>query len=276
MPPCRSRSSSIPALVATSPRALRESSRGDVLFDAASRGRYATDASIYQIDAGRRVRAARPSDDVARRIDIARELKVPMLPRGARHLASAARPSGAALVIDTQQAPAQRRRVRRRARAPSTVEPGIVLDQLNALAEAARPVVSRSTSRPARRPRSAAWPATTPAARARIAYGNMVHNVARHRRLAGRRQRGRASARSAEDCAARGARASPTSCAALARSASATRSSALCPKVLRRVGGYNLDIFDPQSERPYTTDGSVNLAHLLVGAEGTLAVHARA
>ena len=24
------------------------------------------------------------------------------------------------------------------------------------------------------------------------------------------------------------------------------------PKVLRRVGGYNLDIFFPQSERPYT------------------------
>jgi hypothetical protein len=43
------------------------------------------------------------------------------------------------------------------------------------------------------------------------------------------------------------------------------------PKVLRRVAGYNLDIFHPQSERPYTADGSVNLAHLLVGAEGTLA-----
>ena len=40
---------------------------------------------------------------------------------------------------------------------------------------------------------------------------------------------------------------------------------------MRRVGGYNLDIFQPQSERPYTGDGSVNLAHLLVGAEGTLA-----
>jgi hypothetical protein len=25
------------------------------------------------------------------------------------------------------------------------------------------------------------------------------------------------------------------------------------PKVLRRVGGYNLDIFAPQNERPYTT-----------------------
>ena len=30
------------------------------------------------------------------------------------------------------------------------------------------------------------------------------------------------------------------------------------PKVMRRVGGYNLDIFDNQSERPYTADGSVN------------------
>ena len=43
------------------------------------------------------------------------------------------------------------------------------------------------------------------------------------------------------------------------------------PKVLRRVGGYNIDVFNPQSERPYTADGSVNFAHLLVGSEGTLA-----
>jgi Fe-S oxidoreductase/FAD/FMN-containing dehydrogenase len=42
------------------------------------------------------------------------------------------------------------------------------------------------------------------------------------------------------------------------------------PKVLRRVAGYNLDIFRNQNERPYTADGSVNLAHLLVGSEGTL------
>jgi uncharacterized membrane protein required for colicin V production len=43
------------------------------------------------------------------------------------------------------------------------------------------------------------------------------------------------------------------------------------PHVLRRVGGYNCDLFNPQSERPYTPDGSVNYAHLLVGSEGTLA-----
>ena len=43
------------------------------------------------------------------------------------------------------------------------------------------------------------------------------------------------------------------------------------PTVMRRVGGYNIDVFHPQSERPYTADGSVNFAHLLVGSEGTLA-----
>ncbi len=37
------------------------------------------------------------------------------------------------------------------------------------------------------------------------------------------------------------------------------------------MGGYNIDVFNPQSERPYTRDGSVNYAHLLVGSEGTLA-----
>src|SRR5207237_5698516 len=43
------------------------------------------------------------------------------------------------------------------------------------------------------------------------------------------------------------------------------------PKVMRRVGGYNIDVFEPQSDYPYTADGSVNWAHLLVGSEGTLA-----
>src|SRR5690606_11606227 len=43
------------------------------------------------------------------------------------------------------------------------------------------------------------------------------------------------------------------------------------PKVLRRVGGYNIDLFDCQNPRAYTDDGSANLAHILVGSEGTLA-----
>jgi len=37
------------------------------------------------------------------------------------------------------------------------------------------------------------------------------------------------------------------------------------PTQLRRVGGYNLDVVSSRSERPYTSDGSVHLAHLLRG-----------
>ena len=80
---------------------LRAETRGEVLFDAASRGRYATDASIYQVMP---VGVFVPTDDadVRNAIQIARELKVPLLPRGAgrpdapyaRHVArSAARGS---------------------------------------------------------------------------------------------------------------------------------------------------------------------------------------
>ena len=50
------------------------------------------------------------------------------------------------------------------------------------------------------------------------------------------------------------------------RGASTTRSRAWFPQMLRRVGGYNIDVFHPQSVRPYTADGSVNFAHLLVGS----------
>ncbi|MCA1773106.1 MAG: 4Fe-4S dicluster domain-containing protein [Halomonas sp.] len=47
------------------------------------------------------------------------------------------------------------------------------------------------------------------------------------------------------------------------------------PKVLRRVGGYNLDLFDCQNPMPYDPDSRANLAHLLVGSEGTLGVSQR-
>ncbi|HWT19937.1 MAG TPA: hypothetical protein VN280_13560, partial [Variovorax sp.] len=59
-------------------RRLRAETQGEVLFDDGSRGRYATDASIYQITP---VGAFVPTNerDIATAIDIARELKVPVL-----------------------------------------------------------------------------------------------------------------------------------------------------------------------------------------------------
>ena len=54
---------------------------GDVLIDAFSRGRYATDASIYQMmPLG--VVCPKSEDDIAAALDIAREQGIPVLPRG--------------------------------------------------------------------------------------------------------------------------------------------------------------------------------------------------
>ena len=55
---------------------LRKNLRGAVLFDKASRGRYSTDASIYQIEPIGVV-VPRDKEDVAAAITIAREAGVP-------------------------------------------------------------------------------------------------------------------------------------------------------------------------------------------------------
>ena len=61
---------------------LRSAVQGEVLLDRASRGRYATDASIYQVDPVG-VLVPRSDDDVAAALAVCRDLRVPMLPRGA-------------------------------------------------------------------------------------------------------------------------------------------------------------------------------------------------
>src|SRR5438067_2683953 len=77
---------------------LRREIRGEVLFDAFSRGRYATDASIYQIEPlGVVVPTSR--EDAAAAIAIAREEGVPVLPRGGGTL-QCGQTVARALVID--------------------------------------------------------------------------------------------------------------------------------------------------------------------------------
>lgn len=74
-------SSTSPASSSSLARRLRAEVEGDVLFDAFSRGRYATDASIYQImPLG--VVVPRHQADVEKALQIAREEGVPVLPRG--------------------------------------------------------------------------------------------------------------------------------------------------------------------------------------------------
>jgi hypothetical protein len=61
---------------------LRRETQAAVLFDPFSRGRYATDASIYQIEP-LGVVVPKSREDAAAAIAIAREEGVPVLPRGA-------------------------------------------------------------------------------------------------------------------------------------------------------------------------------------------------
>jgi len=241
---------------------LRAETEGEVLFDTGSRGRYATDASIYQImPVG--VFVPRSARDVRAAIDIARELAVPVLPRGAG-TSQCGQTVGAALVIDTSKHLCRILEIDAQART-ATVEPGVVLDQLNA---ALRPQrlwfpVDVSTSAQAT---LGGMAGNNSCGSRSVVYGNMVHNVlgitawmsdgeelsfGPLARLTGRAAR---IASFVHDLAQRH------------RAEIETQ----WPRELRRVAGYNLDIFEPRSVRPYTADQSVNLAHLLVGSEGTL------
>ena len=149
----------------------------------------------------------------------------------------------------------------------ATVEPGLVLDQLNAQL---KPhglwfPVDVSTSAQAT---IGGMAGNNSCGSRSIAYGNMVHNVLGITRAGCPTAPKSISARST---ALTRPRRRDRRLRARARAAHRGEIEARWPKVLRRVGGYNLDIFDHQSEQPYTDDGSVNLAHLLVGSEGTLA-----
>jgi FAD/FMN-containing dehydrogenase/Fe-S oxidoreductase len=244
-------------------RRLRRETQGEVLFDAAARGRYATDASIYQVMP---VGVLVPSreQDVLTAIEIARELRVPILPRGAG-TSQCGQTTGAALVIDGSKFLRNLLDLDVEKRT-AVVQPGMVLDHLNARL---RPhglwfPVDVSTGAQAT---LGGMAGNNSCGSRSIAYGNMVHNV-----LGASAWLSDGSAVSFGPVGDSSGRAAQI--AQFVRQLAEQHRSdieAHWPKVLRRVAGYNLDIFHPQSERPYTTDERVNLAHLLIGSEGTLA-----
>jgi FAD/FMN-containing dehydrogenase/Fe-S oxidoreductase len=244
-------------------RALRAETQGEVLFDAAARGRYATDASIYQImPVG--VLVPQTESDIRTALAIARDLKVPVLARGGG-TSQCGQTTGAALVIDTSK---HFRRVLHvdAANQQAIVEPGLVLDHLNAQLKAHGLWYPVDVSTSAQATLGGMAGNNSCGSRS-IAYGNMVHNVL-----------GASAWLASGELIDFGPFAQLSGRAAqlgeFVRNLAAQQHGeieARWPKVLRRVGGYNLDIFHPQSELPYTRDGHVNLAHLLVGSEGTLA-----
>jgi len=248
---------------------LRRNLRGEVLFDRASRGRYATDASIYQVEP---VGVVVPRDeaDLALAVDVARDAKAAILPRGAG-TSQCGQTVGEALVIDCSK---YLREIVGfdKAKRQVTVQPGVVLDQLNAWLKPHGLWYPVDVSTSAQCTLGGMAGNNSCGSRS-IRYGNMVHNVASIDALLANGQRARFGSSRPEDMSA-GVRAIADKVAEIAFTERA-EIERMYPRVMRRVGGYNLDIFFPQSERPYTTDNSVNLAHLLVGSEGTLAVTER-
>src|SRR5689334_2650963 len=80
---------------------LRREVDGEILFDRFSRGRYSTDASIYQIEPIGVV-VPRTEDAAHVALQIAEQEQVPILPRGAG-TSQCGQTVGAALVIDNSK-----------------------------------------------------------------------------------------------------------------------------------------------------------------------------
>jgi FAD/FMN-containing dehydrogenase/Fe-S oxidoreductase len=243
---------------------LATETQGEVLFSPGDRGRYATDASIYQATPVG-VFLPRSPQDARIALDICRDLKVPVVPRGAG-TSQCGQTVGAGLVIDFSKHVRQVLEVDAQARTV-TVEPGVVLDHLNAQLKQYKLWYPVDVSTSAQATLGGMAGNNSCGSRS-IAYGNMVHNVLGCEAWTSDgvlHQFGRFDASSGA------ARALGERVRELAL-ALAPEIEQRWPKVLRRVAGYNLDVFHNQNPRPYTGDGSVNLAHLLVGSEGTLAL----
>jgi FAD/FMN-containing dehydrogenase/Fe-S oxidoreductase len=245
---------------------LQKQIKGEVLVDAASRGRYATDASIYQ-QFPIAVVVPKSTDDIAIALEVARNAGIPALPRGGG-TSQCGQTTGTAMVIDNSK---YIRNVLHSDlsdpdHATVEVEPGMVLDHLNAqlkkhglwypvdVSTAAQATIGGMAGNNSCGSRS-------------IAYGNMVHNVLG---IDAWLADGKVASFGSYTQSNGEAKVLGDFVKSLVDSLK-PEIEAHWPKVMRRVAGYNLDVFHPQSELPYTLDNSVNLAHLLVGSEGTLA-----
>jgi FAD/FMN-containing dehydrogenase/Fe-S oxidoreductase len=245
-------------------RRLKAELSGEVQFDRFTRGRYATDASHYQImPVG--VVAPRTIEEAERAIGLARAEGVSVLARGGG-TSQAGQTVCEALVVDCSKYLTRILDLDLKG-ARCTVEPGIVLDDLNRqlkphglwfpvdISTASRATIGGMAGNNSCGGRS-------------MRYGTMRDNVleieavladgtlAHFGRICGNLNDVPAPLRPlAKDLLAIGAR-------------EADEVAARFPKVQRRVGGYNLDALVPGKN-------DINLAHVLVGSEGTLGFSTR-
>jgi FAD/FMN-containing dehydrogenase/Fe-S oxidoreductase len=237
-------------------RKLTLALEGEVCFDAFTRGRFATDASIYQI-MPEGVVFPKSVTDVEAVLAIANEMGVPVIARGGG-TSQNGQPLGSGLVVDFSRHlnaildydPSARR---------IKVQPGLVLEHLNARLKADGLFFPVEPSTASRCTIGGMTGNNSCGARS-LRYGKMVDNVVAVDALFPDGEAfgfGPGGVQGSER-----ARHLAAGMLALAE-AERAEIEARYPKVLRRVGGYNLDSL---------LAAPPNLAHLLVGSEGTLAV----
>jgi FAD/FMN-containing dehydrogenase/Fe-S oxidoreductase len=239
---------------------LKRELRGEVMFDRFTRGRYATDASIYQIEP-LGVAVPRDKADVAAALQIAREEGVPVLPRGGG-TSQCGQTVAQALVLDCSKymdsivaLDVAAHRVK--------VQPGVVMERLNQRLRQHKLWFPVDVSTGDRATIGGMTANNSCGARS-IRYGNMVHNV----RAIDAILADGSEAHFAEVAGNFGEEVAPERYRDLVRDMRALHRreadeiEARFPKLLRRVGGYNIDMI---------SDSGHNMAQLLVGSEGTLA-----
>ena len=259
---------------------LADETTAEVLLDEASRWLYATDASLYQVEpAG--VVVPRTGDDLAAAVRVAFEEGVPIIPRGAATSLSG-QTVGEGLVLDTSKY-LNRIGIVDRDRMTIRVEPGVVLDRLNAHLRPLGLMFGPDVSTGDRATLGGMIGNNSAGARS-LKYGKVVDHV---RSLdvvlddGTRATFGPMSPEELDQICLRSDRVGQ-----IHRSVRDTVAGhrdaieAKFPKILRRVSGYNLDELVPGLARraPGWVDEpwAFNLARLIVGSEGTLAVIASA
>ncbi len=239
---------------------LRQNLSGEVLFDAYSCGRYSTDASIYQMTP-LGVVVPRNWNDVITTVQICAEYRVPVLARGGG-TSQCGQTVGKAVVMDLSKHLNHTLDVDID-NARAVVEPGLVLDQLNAQLAPHRHWFPVDVSTASRATLGGMAGNNSCGARS-IYYGTMRNNVAALDVILASGQRAHVGTltettlpkRLTEPLLAMGAR-------------EAKEIGLRFPDVQRRVGGYNIDALVAKN------GNDINLAHLLVGSEGTLALSER-
>lgn len=239
-------------------RRLTQTLEGEVRFDAFTRGRYATDASIYQI-VPQGVVFPKSEADIAAALTIAAEHGVPVIARGGG-TSQNGQPIGDALILDMSRHFNGIRNYDPAARTIS-VAPGLVLEALNAHVRKDGLFFPVEPSTASRCTLGGMAGNNSSGARS-LRYGKTVDNVIAMKAMFHDGEPFALGDGPVGDNASARARDLMGRMLTLADGHRAGIE-AIFPKVQRRVGGYNLDELLPANP---------NLSHLLVGSEGTLAI----